>query len=313
MTMTTIHEIAKETWRIHCVVHGTPKNKFKRIKVMRECAREAYRAYEWRMNSDYMPRDYREWRPDWEPGMPFMIGSGRSAHWEHLNYLQYSVIAQLLHKHLGWSGQRVRNAARALQQGVDGGGHEWLPPADSPTQATLQIASLPPGHYDECYIQQEQQDLRNGVDAGLAVLRCQWHLWLSRVAAPAWGAFKIDHMIRRLKRDPEYHTPSDVVGEIRRLRGDTSVTDLRWCSGCQYLPLVETIPELHDWLLSRAAPCKTLKLKSGIDAVGVQFGQEYPPEFDHVLVLGLSGELRVRNSDWQSLSGEQQRSELSCP
>lgn len=237
----------------------------------------------------HLRRDFREWQP-WQPGMPVMIGSGRRVHWCHISYLQYALICRLLHERLGWSGQRVRDAALLLQRVMDGGRLDIDSPL--PTTEIFALAALPAGRYDEMFLTGERD--------GASPQETQWRLWISRVAAPTWGRYMLDHFVARLRRDPTYRTPSDIVGEVRRLRGATDVCDLRWCSGCQYLPVVAERPELHDWLLERASqatPCKV----GDLDAMYVPFGLAYPADFDHVFQLGLDYEIRVRQSEWDAL------------
>lgn len=260
------------------------------------------------METDHLRRDFREWKRNWMPGDRMMVGSGRRAEWCHVVFLQYSLCARLVAKHFGWTGQLVRDTARAVQQGMDGGGPQWLPPsAPVTTRELFRIADLPDSDESitELYHSLEEKAAPAGGMVDLESRRAQWHLWIDRVAGPAWGRFMLFHLVARLRADPAATTWSDVVGEVRRLRGAQDVTDLRGCSGCQYLRLVESCPELHDWFLSRAARAAPIELKHGLEGLSVPFGLEFPPEFDHVLSLGMDHEVRVRSSDYAVLTGPQ--------
>lgn len=265
------------------------------------------------METDHLRRDFREWKRNWTAGDRMMVGSGRRAEWCHVVFLQYALCARLVAKHFGWTGQLVRDTARAVQRGMDGGGPQWLPPATPVTTRELfRIAALSdsgPATTDLFHRLEEKTAAKGGM-VDLESRRAQWHLWIDRVAGPAWGHFMLNHLVARLRADPAATTWSDVVGEVRRLRGAQDVTDLRGCSGCQYLRLVAGCPELHDWFLSRAEAVTSVKLKHGLEGLSVPFGLEFPPEFDHVLSLGMDHEVRVRSSDYAALTGPQ-RAEIA--
>lgn len=237
----------------------------------------------------------------WEPGLPWNIGSGRAAAWHHLSYEQYALICRLVHQHLGWSGELVRQTARALAACVDGGRHEWQPPARPvPVVELVRVAQLPPSY--------PEHDVWLGQEDGgeLANRRNQWRLWIERVVHPAWGEYVLRADLARFAREPNYRTPSNVVGEIRRLRG-ADTTDFRGCSGCQYLARVTHLTrEEQDYLLSRAGAPQRVKLANGaLEGIYVPFGLEAESEYDHCLVLGLNYEIRVRSQDYKRLRPEQ--------
>jgi hypothetical protein len=260
------------------------------------------------METDHLRRDFREWRRGWTPADRMMTGSGRRAEWCHIVFLQYALCARLVAQHFGWTGQLVRDTARAVQRGMDGGGHDWMPPAVPVTTRELfRTATEPESDEDttELYHSWEETAAEKGEEVDLQSRRAQWRLWIDRVARPAWGRFMLFHLVARLHADPSATTWSDVVGEVRRLRGAQDVTDFRGCSGCQYLREVEKHPEFHDWFLSRAKKAQPVKLRHGLEGVAVPFGLEYPPEFDHVLVLAMDHEVRVRSADYDALTAEQ--------
>lgn len=292
----TVHDFARSSYQTRCSIYGRPRNSVKRRQMMREAARYGIEAAGEKAAS-HLRRDYREWQPGWRLGDPIMIGSGRAADWCHIAYLQYAFIARLLHDRLGWTGQRVRDAAKSLAAGINGGGPHWEPPVDMlPTREFLKVAELPSTPYDNGILSQEK--------SSSDVRKTGWQLWLARVASPAWGRYMLDQIVARLNKDATYHTPSDVVGEVRRLRGEKA-TDFRYCSGTQYLLAVAERPELHAMFLARAAKATPVKLTNGLEAVYVPFGLTYPTEYDHSAVLGLNYEIRVRKSEWDSLSPTQ--------
>lgn len=295
----SVHECALT----YLEIYGRGKRGAKRRALLREAARAGLELAAQEATA-HLERDYRQWVPEWRLGSPIGVGSGRAANWCHIVYLQYSFLARLVHTHLGWTGERVRSTARALQAGIDGGGHDWQPPADFvPTREMMRVASLPPPTSEFIALDQE----RACEDSPLAVRRAQWRIWLARVAGPAWGRYMLDHEIARLRADAAAQTPPMIVGEIRRLRGEQS-TDYRGCSGCQDLAVLAERPELHDWLLSRAGAAQHCTLRAGglmVDAVRVPFGLPTPQGFDHVLVLTMNSELRIRSADWGRLDAVQ--------
>lgn len=254
----------------------------------------------------HLRRDFREWTRATRSS-PQGVGSGRSAFWHAGSYQRYALICRLLHERLGrglgsramrrqrwagWTGERVRKVARLL---ADIGHHGT--PEPLPSREVLAMALLPAGHYDEVELGRELR----GEATPQAV---QWKIWMERVVKPAWGRYVLDAHVEELRRDPAARTSSMVVGEIRRLRGAPDAHDMRHCSGCEYLGALAQVPELHDWLLSRAGQCTPMRV-GDLEAVLVPFGLDYPAEFDYVFQLGLSYEVRVRRAEWDALRIEQ--------
>lgn len=238
----------------------------------------------------------------WEPGLPFNIGSGRAAEWCHVAFERYALTCRLIHEHLGWSGATVRRVAKALCSDM---GFHWQPPAEClPVREIVRIAALPrlyPGAFEAW----SMADYATSADPEQH-RRAQWLLWIARVQRPAWGAYMLAHERARLARDPNYHTPSGLVGEIRRLRGDSQPTDLRGCSGCEYLSAAAQLSaEEQDQLLARAKKPQLVTLKGGLQGLCVPFGLPYPTDYDHCLILGLSYEIRVRSADYKALTPDQ--------
>lgn len=259
----------------------------------------------------HLSRDYREWRPDWDWSMPIMVGSGRRADWCHQSYRWYSHLCETIHRELGWSGERVRETARALSSihhGVRGAVIPHPLPARALVHAVLGARGVrgEPG-VDDVTLGWEATYVREGVDEQTASVRTHWSLWMRHVFAPSWGRLELARTAYRLEHDPRYITPSMAAGLIRHLRGEDT-TDFRGCSGCEWLSALTDRPDLHDWMMSRSAPAVRGKL-GPLDAMLVQFGQAYPAEYDHGLVLGLSYEIRVRSADYERI----QRAEKSRP
>ena len=249
---------------------------------------------EWRYQApstslDFRGDEGRPWQP-WRMGLPFNVGSGRAADWLHVGYLRYALTCRLLHERLGWSGQRVRDVAKTLCRHAHEG-HDWKPPAESLPEEVA--AALP-------RLRGEAEHDEAGEH------RYRWIRWNTAVVKPAWGAFMLDYHRALLLADLSRHAPSMIVGEIRRLRGATDATDFRGCSGCEHLPLlVDLSTEEQEWWLSRARECERTRVAGLIDAVVVPFGLPFPGEFDHCLVMGLSGEVRVRQADFDALTPTQ--------
>lgn len=299
----TFHEYVVRMWKIF-----KPKTRVtrkERERAMREVIRRAMHELSgWNDQPSEPHLDFRSdhkggrWSGRWSIEQPIQIGSGRAAQWCHVVYLWYALTARLLHERLGWSGHVVRDTAASLVR--RGNFDNWVPKAKLPETELLRAlrkpASLP--YRDELTLGHGDAPITEEQAHKMA-----WALWVDRVQEPAWGSWLLDHYVARLRADPTFTTPSLIVGEIRRLRG-ADVTDMRGTTSGAALIALAKRPELHNELLARAGSIVPVKL-GPLDAVYVPFGLEVPTEFDYCHTLHMSGETRVRRTEYEALRPEQ--------
>ncbi len=295
-THKTFHETVVRSWEIFQPKGNVSRKE--RTKAMREVVRRAMSSLD--DNPTVATLDFRSdhvggrWSGRWSIEQPIQIGSGRAVEWCHIAYLWYACIARLVHDRLGWSGQAVRETAKALVR--RGNFENWVPRRALPIEELLRALRIKPSlPYQDGIILGYGDTPIDPKDAHCMA----WLLWYDRVVSPAWGNFLLDHYVARLKADPAFRTPGMVVGEIRRLRG-ADVTDFRGCSGGEPLIALAGRPEIHDLLMSRAGSVVFTKL-GPLEAVYVPFGLEAPAEFDCCHTIHLSGETRVRKSEYDAV------------
>lgn len=253
---------------------------------------------------DFRGADGHPWRR-WRPGQPMNVGSGRKAQWHHLTYLMYACFAEIIHRELGWSGDDIRRAAKVLTDAPNLGfrprGLRQIPDEAMGGRAG-QIRATGEVRIDAStwswqWLRGFMPDLTEAEARDALV----WFAFMREVAQPAWGQRHLDFQLAELRANPERHAVSMLVGEVRRLRGATGVTDFRGCSGCEYLTAVADRPECHDFILSRAREPHRVVLDDGREACVVPFGLSAPEDFTECVVLGVFSAVYCRPADKSSL------------
>lgn len=233
------------------------------------------------------------------PGRPINTGSGRSADWCHISYLMYACYARTIHAVLGWSGEDVRQAARVLSRGTDSSKVRRLPDDAiggliGRIRAEAKWVERPGVEWTAAWAA-GPFDYRPKLEPAAAVEALCWMAFRRLVLQPAWGTWELNRRLEELRLNPEKRASSYLVGEVRRLRG-ADITDFTGCSGCEYVAALAGRPEVHDFLLSRAAEPKRVEI-GGKTAYVVPYGLQAPEGYTHCAVLGLSAEIVCRPGD----------------
>lgn len=248
-----------------------------RRAALRRAAREAIRVWE-SSSTAHLYRDYR-------PG----IGSGRTAHWLDSSYARYAIIARTLHDTLGWSGERVRAAARRLIKHGNGLSQstpvEPLPDdvlSEERAEARANGAVKIPRHAGTWSPAWAASFSAGTEDDGWRIL--DWWLWYETYAVPRIAEAEALGELARLRSDPGARISGYLADSIASWRA--AKRGYEGCSGSERYHYYRDRPELWPELLAHAPAGAVMR-----DAFGeITAEQVYPHERERAK--------RLRDKGW---------------
>ena len=268
-------------------IYGQGKKGKARLRVARECAE---RAVEESDDQPSLPR------LDFRPG----IGSGRRAEWHLGTYRRLCVAAETLRRTLGWTGEDIRIAARAMIRSGDLGSVAYL-------DVVLRGLSLPNwaagGHIARVRALgvddwrtprwlRTFESLRHIDDRTAIEILC-WSAYVERVIRLAYGVAEGDRLLRDLRADPGLRVSGYLANTILAVRSGNAGGDYSGCAGCESYAYLASRADVHDFLLSRAP----------VGESGPGWEQTFPHETERMARLSAAGwhhTLRMSDSIWHS-------------
>ncbi len=279
----TIHDLATRL----LAIYGDGATGKRRRQVARDCARRAVE------ESDDRPEAPRL---DFRPG----VGSGRAAHWHLGTYRRICVVAQTIRRALGWTGDDVRFAARAVVRDADLGSVAYLElvircphlPGWAADGHVGRVRALGADDWRTPRWLRSFAELRHVDDRAAIEILC-WAAFVERVIRPAFGVAEGERLLRDLRADPELRVSGYLASTIIAVRSGDSTGDYRQCSGCESYAYLASRTDVHDLLLSRAP----------VGASGPGWEQTYPHETERAARLSAAGwqhTLRMSDSIWHA-------------